>query len=295
MKPIHVLAAVLVTAIWGVNFVVIRVGLNHFPPLLLTVLRFAVAALPVLFVPRPAVGAGRLIAIGLFLFVGQFVFLFSGMAAGMPAGLASITIQSQAFFTVIFAGLALRERPTARQLAGMAVAGSGLGLVGLSLGGDLTALGLGLVLASAASWAMGNVLLRGAGQVDMFRMVVWLSLVPPVPVMALSLWLEGPAAITAAFGHAGWQAVAAVLYLAVPTTLLGFFIWAQLLKRYPAATVAPFSLLAPVFGTISAHLVLGETFGSLRLGGMALILAGLAVIVLPWGRLFRRPAAQLIR
>lgn len=290
MKPVHVLAAVLVTMVWGFNFVVIRVGLNHFPPLLLTVLRFAVAALPVLLVPRPAVGWGRLVAIGLFLFVGQFVFLFSGMANGMPAGLASIAIQSQAFFTVIFAGLALRERPSVRQLAGMAVAGTGLVLIGLSIGGDLTALGLGLVLASAASWAVGNVLLRGAGQVDMFRMVVWLSLVPPLPVLALSLWLEGPSAIAAAFGVIGWQAVAAVLYLAVPTTLFGFFVWGQLLKRYPATTVAPFSLLAPVFGTISAHLVLGETFGPLRFGGMALILAGVAVVVLPWSRLFRRPA-----
>lgn len=292
MKPVHVMAAVLVTAVWGFNFVVIRVGLNHFPPLLLTVLRFGVAALPVLVVPRPAAGWGRLAAIGLFLFVGQFVFLFSGMAAGLPAGLASIAIQSQAFFTAIFAGLALRERPTPRQLAGMAVAGAGLALIGLSVGGDLTVPGLALVLAAAASWAVGNVLLRGAGQVDMFRMVVWLSLVPPLPVLALSLWLEGPTAIVAAFGAAGWTAAAAVFYLAVPTTLFGFYVWAQLLKRYPAATVAPFSLLAPVFGTISAHLVLGETFGPLRLGGMALILSGLAVVGLPWARLRRRPAVS---
>lgn len=292
MKPVHVLAAVAVTAVWGFNFVVIRVGLNHFPPLLLTVLRFAVAALPVLVVPRPAVGTARLVAIALFLFVGQFVFLFTGMASGLPPGLASIAIQSQAFFTVIFAGIALRERPTARQLAGMTVAGAGLGLIGLSIGGDLTALGLGLVLASAASWAVGNVLLRGAGQVDMFRTVVWLSLVPPAPLLALSLWIEGPAAITAALAGAGWEALAAVLYLAVPTTLFGFFVWAQLLKRYPAATVAPFSLLVPVFGTLSAHLALGETFGGLRLGGMALILAGLAVVVLPWGRWLRLQAAR---
>lgn len=292
MKPVHVLAAILVTAVWGFNFVVIRVGLNHFPPLLLTVLRFAVAALPVLFVPRPNVGAGRLAAIGLFLFVGQFVFLFSGMAAGLPAGLASIAIQSQAFFTLIFAALALRERPTRRHLGGMAVAGAGLGLIGLSIGGDLTALGLGLVLAAAASWAVGNVLLRGAGQVDMFRMVVWMSLVPLAPVLALSLWLEGPAAIAASFQAAGWQAAGAVLYLGVPTTLFGFYVWGQLLKRYPAATVAPFSLLAPVFGTVSAHLVLGETFGPLRLGGMMLILAGLAVLVLPLPRWRRRPAVS---
>ncbi len=292
MKPVHVVAAILVTAVWGFNFVVIRVGLNHFPPLLLTALRFAVAALPVFFVPRPAVGWRRLVAVGLFLFVGQFVFLFSGMAAGLPAGLASIAIQSQAFFTLIFASLALRERPTARQLAGMAVAGAGLGLIGLSIGGDLTALGLGLVLAAAASWAVGNVLLRGAGQVDMFRMVVWMSLVPLAPVLALSAWLEGPAAIAASFAGIGWEAAGAVLYLGVPTTLFGFYVWGQLLKRYPAATVAPFSLLAPVFGTISAHLVLGETFGPMRLGGMALILAGLGIVVLPWARLFRRPAVS---
>lgn len=283
MRPRHIVLALLVAAIWGFSFVVVRVGLGSFPPLLLAALRFVVAAMLVPLLPRPAVPWPRMVAIGAALFVGQFGFLFTGMANGMPPGLASVTLQAQAFLTVLFAAAALRELPAARQLLGMAVAATGLLAIGSTVGGAVTPLGFALTLAAAASWAMGNVLLRGAGKVDMLPMIVWLSLVPILPLLALSLVFEGPAAIAGALVQVDWLGLGTVLYLAVPATLLGFGIWGHLLKLYPAGTVAPFSLLVPIFGALSAALVLGERFGPVRLGGMALIMAGLACVALPPG------------
>lgn len=283
----HIALAVLVAAIWGFNFVVIRIGLDTFPPLLLTALRFVVAALPVLVVRPPALPVRRMLVIGLTWFLGQFVFVFLAMSHGMPPGLASLTLQAQSFFTILIAAAVLGERPAPRQIAGVAVAFCGLGLIGFSVGGDMTLIGLALTLCAAASWACGNVLMRQTGPVEMLPMVVWLSLVPPLPAFALSLAFEGWPAIAASFAHANLLAYGAVLYLAVPTTLLGFGIWGHLLKRYPAGTVAPFSLLVPLFGTVSAALVLGERFPPLRFGGMTLIVCGLLVVVLPLGKWLR--------
>lgn len=288
MAPRHIALAVLVTAVWGFNFVVIHVGLETFPPLLLTVLRFVVAAMPVLVVRPPKVPFRRMLAIGLTWFLGQFVFIFIAMTKGMPPGLASLTLQAQAFFTILIAALALRERPSARQLTGVMVAFCGLALIGFSVGGDMTLLGLGLTMCAALSWGVGNVLMRGTGKVDMLPMVVWLSLVPPLPAFALSLVFEGWPAITSAFAHADLLAYGTVLYLAIPTTLIGFGIWGHLLNLYPAGTVAPFSLLVPLFGTLSAALVLGERFPPLRFAGMGLIVCGLLILALPLGRWLRR-------
>ena len=281
----HIALAVLVTAIWGFNFVVIRLGLDSVPPLLLGALRFVVACLPVFFVARPKVPLPLLLAIGLTLFVGQFAFLFPAMKLGMPPGLASVTLQSQAFFTIIFAAAFIGERPKLRQLAGVIVAAAGLFVIAMTVGAGFTYAGLALTLAAAASWATGNVMMRKAGKVDMLPMMVWLSLVPPLPLFAMSLYFEGWPAIHAAMTHFNAVGFAAVLYLAIPVTLFGFGIWGFLLKTYDAPTVAPFSLLVPLFGTVSAWLVLGESFSTLRIAGMALIVFGLAVVALPLPRL----------
>lgn len=277
----HIALAVLVTAIWGFNFVVIRVGLGSVPPLLLAALRFVVAALPVLFLARPNVPPLRMMAIGMTLFVGQFAFLFPAMKLGMPPGLASVTLQSQAFLTILFAALALGERPKPRQLAGAGIAALGLLTIATTVGGDFTIVGLSLTIASAASWALGNVLMRGAGKPDMLPMMVWLSLVPPIPLFLLSLAIEGWPAIVSGVTGMGLLGAGSVLYLAILATLVGFGLWGFLLKNHPASTVAPFSLLVPLFGTLSSWLVLGETFSPLRVAGMALILLGLATIALP--------------
>ena len=286
MRPAHVLLALLTTALWGFNFVVIELGLRAgLPPLLMAALRFVVAALPVLWLPRPRIPAGRLVAIGVFLFLGQFALLFTGMAAGMPPGLASVTQQSQAFLTALIAAAVLRERPSARAVAGMVVAFSGLALIGSTAGaGGMTGLGLALCLAGAASWAGGNVLLRGAGSSPggPVALMAWLGLVPILPLLALSLAVEGPGTVGHALAHLNLLGVAAVLYLAVPATLVGYGIWGFLMARYPATTVAPFALLVPITGAASSALVTGESFGAVRLAGMALVIAGLGVGALRW-------------
>jgi O-acetylserine/cysteine efflux transporter len=282
MRFRHILLALLVAAIWGFNFVVIRAGLGSMPPLLLAALRFVVAAAPVALLARPAVPWPRMVAIALTLFVGQFALLFSGMAVGMPPGLASVALQAQAFCTVLIAAVALRERPRPRQVAGTLIAFAGLAAIASTVGsGGVSLAGLLLTLGAAVSWGAGNVLLRGVGKVDMLAMMVWLSLIPPLPLLGLAWAIDGRTALLAAVANTGWLGAGAVLYIGVLSTLVGFGIWGSLLKRYPASTVAPFALLVPIFGAGSAALVYGESFGPGRLAGMALILLGLAVVALP--------------
>lgn len=287
VQPRHILLAVVLALFWGFNFVVIAVALGDVPPLFLAAIRFALAGLPCLFLPRPAMSWRMLAAVSLTLYVGQFGLLFPAMAVGMPPGLASIGLQVQAFITILLAAVVVGERPTARQAGGGAVAFLGLVLIGTTVGANgVTLAGFLLLLGAACCWASGNVLLRQARNVDLLALVSWASLLAAGPLLALSLAIEGPERIAAAVTHPTWLAAGAVLYLAFVSTIFGYGVWGMLMRRYPAAVAAPFSLLVPVFGTLSAALVLGETFGAVRLAGMALILAGLAVVALP-GRWFR--------
>ena len=286
MKPSHLALALLTTALWGFNFVMIRIGLEAgLPPLLMAALRFVVVAIPAFWLPRPKIPLGRMVALGAFLFVGQFALLFTGMAAGMPPGLASVTQQSQAFLTALIAALVLRERPSGRAIAGMGIAFAGLALISTTVGtGGVTMAGLLLCLAGAASWAVGNVLLRRAGPpgVGALAFMTWLGMVPILPLFALSFVLEGPAAIGQALANLNLPGILAILYVAILATSVGYGIWGFLMARYPATTVAPFALLVPITGALSATLVTGESFGPVRLAGMALILAGLFVTAVRW-------------
>lgn len=286
MRPAHLALALVVALIWGSNFVPIKMALEDYPPFLLLALRFIIAAVPICFVPPPPVAWRRLILIGLVHFTAQFSFLFLAMAHGMPPGLAALVMQSQAFFTVLFASLILRERPSTRQTIGLLLALCGLSLVGFGIGGDATLLGFGLTLAASASWACGNTMVRGLGKIDMMPFVIWASAVPILPALALSLIFEGPDVMLHALTHPSLAGLASLIYVGLLSTLAGWGIWNYLLKLYPASIVAPFSLLIPVFGALSAWLAYGERFGPTRLGGMALILAGLAAVTLPLPRLF---------
>jgi len=259
-------------------------ALDSFSPPALTALRFAIAALPALVLPRPPVGWPRLIAIGATLFAGQFLLQFFAIAESLPPGLASLLVQTQALFTIVFAAIVLRERPTARQVAGVGAAFAGLVLIVLTVGQDMTLLGFGLAMGSAISWAIGNILLKGLGEVEMFPLVVWLSLVPPLPALALALTTDGPNGLIYDLSNASSTAVVATLYLGVVATILAYAIWGRLLGRYPTAMVTPFALLVPFVGAYSSALVFGERFGTLRLAGMALVLIGIAIIVWPWNR-----------
>ena len=258
-----------------------RIGLDSFSPPQLTALRFLIAAVPVFVLPCPPLAWPVLVAIGTTLFAGQFLLQFFAIAHGLPPGLASLLVQTQALFTILFAVIAFRETPTRRQLSGVALSFAGLVLILFTVDHDLTIVGFFLALGSAISWGVGNILLKHTEDVDMLGLIVWLSLVPPVPALALSLVLDGPFGLAGAIVDATWLALTAVLYLGLVGTILAYAIWGRLLRRYPTATVAPFALLVPFVSAFASSLVFGEQFGALRLVGMALVLIGLAVIVLP--------------
>ncbi len=281
MRFPHILLAVLVAAIWGFNFVVIRIGLDTMPPILFAGLRFVVAAVPAFWLARPAVPWPRLIAIAGFLFVVQFAAVFSAMALGMPPGVSSVTLQAQALFTTLFAGLLLREWPRRIQAIGLFIALCGLALIGATAGSDgITWTGLILTLVAAAGWGMGNVLLRGT-TAELLPLMVWLSVLSAPPLLLGSLAVEGADVALHALRTMNWLAIAALGYIAIISTLVGYVIWGHLLRSYSASTVAPFSLLVPFFGAGSSALLLGETFTPLRLAGFALILVGVAVVARP--------------
>ncbi|MBI1779302.1 MAG: EamA family transporter [Proteobacteria bacterium] len=286
MRPRDLFLAALVPTLWGLAFIAIKVGLETFTPAELVALRFLIAALPALFLARPAIAWPVLFSIGLFLFSGQFLLLFFGIAWGMPTGLASVVAQTQAFFTVLFAALVLGEHPSLRQSFGMLVALLGLVFMGFTVGGDFTAIGFAFTLAGAVSWAIGNVLVKRQGKVDMLALMAWASLVPVALATALSLSVDGAASFPERLLRLTWPGFAAVLYLGVLATVLTYVVWAGLLSRYSAATVAPFTLFIPFVGALSSWLVFGERFGPLRLAGMALVIAGVAVVVAPVDRLW---------
>ncbi|MEM5382147.1 EamA family transporter [Paraburkholderia phymatum] len=280
MSPKDLLLALVVVLAWGVNFVVIKVGLHGVPPMLLGGLRFTLAAIPaVFFIRRPKMPWRWLIAYGATISLGQFAFLFSAMYVGMPAGLASLVLQAQAFFTLGFAALFLHERFRAQNVLGLMIAAIGLAVIGMQGGHAMTLTGFILTLCAAVMWALGNIVTKKVGKVDLVGLVVWGSLVPPVPFFALSYLLEGPQRIEAALTGIGATSVFAIVYLAFVATLLGYVLWSRLLSRYPAGQVAPFSLLVPIIGLASASVLLGESLSAAQIGGAALVMAGLAVNV----------------
>lgn len=282
MTPKDLLLALVVIVVWGMNFVVIKVGLHEMPPMLLGALRFMLAAFPaILLVRRPQVPLRWLLAYGLTISVGQFACLFYAMAVGMPAGLASLVLQSQAFFTLFFAALLLGERLRASNLFGLLVAAAGLLLIGMQDSQAMTLAGFALTIAAASMWALGNIVTRKLGKVNLVGLVVWGSLVPPLPFLALSFWLEGPQAIETALRGFNQTSLWVLAYLAFGATLLGYGLWSRLLSRYPASQVAPFSLLVPVVGLSSSALLLGERLSEVQVLGAALVMAGLLLNV--WG------------
>jgi drug/metabolite transporter (DMT)-like permease len=257
------LLAIVVAALWGANFLAIHVGLEHFPPLFLAALRFLVIAIPtVLLVPRPRVPLRWLIGYGLGFGTVQFLFLFVAMDIGMPTGLASLVLQASAPFTVLLGALLLRERMTARQVVGIALAVLGLVAIAVAQAQAAAVLPLVLTLVGALGWAFGNLAARLADPPNPLHLTLWMSVVPPIPLLAVSLATEGPAAdwaaLRAAVTPAGVPGLLALGYLAVLATVLGAGIWTGLMRRYPAGVVAPYSLLVPVVGIALAAAALNE-------------------------------------
>lgn len=272
---------VLVAFVWGFNFVVIALGLHNFPPLLFTALRFATCALLVFLVPRPQMGWAQLTAVGIALGTLVFAFLFAGIHAGMPAGIASVIMQMQVFFTVLLGMVVLAERPLLTSWLAVIVGAAGIVLLAserMALGGWAA---FSMVLAGALSWGAANILLKALPKANMLHLMVWMSLVPPLPLLALSFVIEGRPAIETALWGLSWAGVGAVLYTGLLSTVFAYAVWGSMLQRYQTSIVAPFALLTPVFGLLSAQLVLHEHHTSTQTAAVILIVLALAINL--WG------------
>jgi O-acetylserine/cysteine efflux transporter len=280
MAPRDILLALIVVLIWGLNFIAIKWGVELVPPLLLTALRYTFAAIPaVFFVRRPKVKLSVLITYGVAVGVLQFGSLFMAIKLGMPAGLSSLVIQMQAFFTIGFAVLLLGERPSRYQVIGALVALAGILLIATERVAGAALLPLLLTLAAAAFWGVANIATKRAGRIDMLAFVVWSALVPPIPLLAVSLLTEGAAAGWAALSHPTWLLAGVVGFNSYAATLTGFGLWSVLLARYPASTVVPFSLLVPVVGITSSIVLLGDQLSLFEVIGSLVVFAGLMINV----------------
>jgi len=285
----HVLMALAVVAIWGSNFVVIRLGLNTFPPLMFAGLRFLLAAVPAVFLlPRPQVSWRNLAAYGACVGVGQFGLLYTAMGAHISPGLASLVIQTQVFFTIFLAMRLTHEPVQGFQWLALLFAAAGLGVIASRTDGTTTVLGLVLVLGAALSWATGNVVGKQAGRVHMLAYVVWSSLFAAPPLLLMSWLTEGPERMALALHSAGSTAWLALLWQALGNTLIGYGLWSWLLSRHAAAQIVPMALLVPVVGMSTAAWFLAEPLPAWKLMAAGLVMGGLALNLLwplrPWRR-----------
>lgn len=276
------LLATLVASIWGFNFVVIDWGMGEVPPLLFLAVRFTLVVLPAVFlVPRPDAPWRTILAVGAFMSLGQFAFLYVAMAAGLTPGLAALVLQAQVIFTILIAAAVLGERPSARQVVGVLLGSVGLAVVAVGRGGEVTVAALVLCLLGALSWGIGNVVSRASGVTGGLSLTVWSATVVPAPLLALSLVLDGPGVVASGLDDFGWPALLSSLYTAGLASLLGYGIFNTLLSRNPSASVVPWVLLAPVVAMASAWALLGQRPNLAEALGGLLLIVGVLVAMRP--------------
>lgn len=293
MKIQHIAIAVFVAAIWGFNFVIVKVGLAEMPPFVYGAGRFMIALIPIVFFIKHPPSSWKLISgIGFTLGFIKFALMFSGIQMGLSAGLASLVLQSQVFFTVALSVIIFKSDVTFNQIVGMALAFLGIIIIGIEMHAQSTLLGLMLLIGSAFSWAVSNILYRKAGNVDMFSLTIWSSLIPPIPMLLCSYYMEGPDAAQTAYTNMTWVGLACLVYTTCGSTWIGATLWGVLLRNYDAPKVAPYSLLIPVFGISSACLFLGEELSTTSIAACGIVFLGL--LVNQWSRDLRytfRPKA----
>jgi O-acetylserine/cysteine efflux transporter len=280
MKPADIFLAVLVAVIWGLGFIASRIVLDELAPELMTALRFAIAAVPCLFVRKPKVSWPLLLAISFTLFLGQFLAQAYAIARGVPVGLASVIVQSQALFTIGFAAIAFREYPRRTQILGIGIATAGLLMICGTVGHDFSVGAFAVLIISPVSFAIGNLLLRKAQDARMFDLFAWLCLVAALPLLALTLVANGPQPTWHALSQLSWRGLVAMLAIGAISTSIAYWLWGRLLRDHTAAQVVPFALLVPFVGAAASSVVFGETFGPLRLAGMVTVVGGIAIMLL---------------
>lgn len=278
MKFHHILLAIVVAALWGFNFIAVKVGLSEMPPFLYCSSRFIVSCLPLIFfIKKPPVSWALIFGIGLTLGVAKFGFMFMGLHMGMSAGLASLVLQGQAFFTTVLSVLLLSDKIRSHQIIGMVIAFSGIALIGITLHESSPLISFLLIIGAAISWAFCNIMIKLAGKVNMFSLVVWTSLIPPIPMYLLSIIFEGPEALPQMLAQMTTLGWGCLLFTAAGSTWIGSTLWGILLRTYDASLVAPYSLLIPIFGISFGHLLLGEQFTPLTYLACGIVFAGLII------------------
>jgi O-acetylserine/cysteine efflux transporter len=288
------LLALTVAVVWGLNFPATAIALEHWPPFLLAAVRFTLLAVPtLLFVPRPPIPFRMLVLVGATLGVLQFAFLYLSMASGMPSGLASLVLQASAPFTVVLAGVLLRERLTRRQVVGVTIAVLALAAIAVHRSQTAALLPVVLALCGALGWAIGNVATRKAGAPNGLHLTLWWSVVPPIPMAVLSFLVEGPTRMGQALGTAftleALPADLGLLYIVLVASLVGYGLWSRLMSTYPSSTVAPFSMLVPVVGVLASWLAFGEVPDLVEVVAGVVVVAG----VLWASRVPRVPASRV--
>lgn len=277
MRPIHIVLSVVVALLWGLNYVAIPMGLQNFPPIFLSFIRLLLtAATLIFFVKRPKVPLKMVFFYGLTMFAMQFGFLFSSIRAGLSPDLAPLLLQTQVFFTAVLAIIYLKEKLTIWQIAGALTAFLGIILVGTDKG-NATFLGIMLVFAAAFSYGMGNVIGKKIGKVDKTSLVVWGSLLASPPVLIVSLLVEGPYEVVSAFRTIELGSIVPILYLTYGSLLLGFMIWNHLIYLYPLATIAPFTLLVPIFGALASSIAFSLPIYPIEILAFVLVISGLSI------------------
>lgn len=292
MRPRDILLAVVIAAVWGLNFLAIEVGIARVPAVLFCAMRMAACGLPLLLIRRgPGLPWRWVLLSALSMGVIYFPLFFVGMQQGMPAGLTSLVIQSQAVFTMVLAIPLLREYPSGRQVAGIVIATAGMAVVASGVGGARPPFAFALVLVSAAFWGLNNIIMRRAAPPQMLPYLMWMSALSVVPLVLLSLVLEGPSAALAGLRAFDLPALGALAYTSGLSTLAAFAMWGSLLKRYGAGTVAPFSMLVPFFGMSSAAVFLHEALAPTDIAGGALVVGGILLGAISLRR-SRQPSRQ---
>ncbi|MCV4290135.1 EamA family transporter [Pseudomonas capsici] len=278
MKLRHLLLAILITAIWGLNFSVIKLGLTSVDPFILAGLRFSLCALPaIFFIPKPDVAWRFIIGYGLIFGIGLWGVVNLGIKSGLSAGIASLVLQFSAFFTMLLGAWVFKETITRYQLAGIGVALCGLLSIIFIADGSVTATGLMLVLFGAAAWSVANIINKKANTPQVFAFVVWSSAFSPIPLFLLDYIVNGTSGYSALFNQIDHRAVLSILFQVYPNTLFGYWVWNSLLKQYPVSTVAPLSLLVPIFGILGSVVIFDESLSPMKIVAVGLIVSGLAV------------------
>lgn len=289
----HLLLALLVVFVWGINFIFVKLGLEEISPLLLCAVRFLLASVPaVFFIKRPAVPFRIIASYGLIMFALQFALLFIGLRVGMTPGVASLLMQVQVFFSMFFAVMFLGEQPRIGQVIGALISFMGIGVVALHFDHNVSLIGFLCILAAAASWGVGNLITKKINSANLIAVIVWSSFVACLPMFLLSLLFEGPSSVVTTYEHLTWKGILSLLYIVYISTWVGYGVWNWLISRYPVGMIVPFTLLIPVVGILSSVLVLGEPFYLWKLVAGLLVISGLCINLLTT-RLFvaktRRP------